>query len=173
MAARQARRWFGRASWICIAAIWLASGVGEAAAQSETPRTLDECYLKVALEKSTPDLLYLARETCDAVFRAVPRSIATFDADTGRCDEWWFDANGRYETEAYYCSLEPTTEPAGGWKLACQWKAPNPKRYLFAKLRETNGRLETVGGVQGHSIGPLFSGLAACVEDRARRDAAP
>jgi hypothetical protein len=129
------------------------------------PRTLEDCYMQVALQKGSADLVYLAREICDAVFRRFPRALTVQDAKTGECSEWWFDEQGRYETTDRYCALEDAR--GGSWKLACQWKKPGAP-FTFVELRENGGRYEPVGPVHGTPVGALFSGLAACVEARVR-----
>jgi hypothetical protein len=152
----------------------LAAGAIPAAAQVAAPPPVDleECYLRVAAGKSTPDGIHLAREICDAVFRPMPRSLAIYNAREQRCDEWWFDGRGRHEDEAQYCSLEPQAT-AGAWKLACQGKGAQKSRFTFVALRESNGRLEHVGTLKGRDPGLLFTSLAACVEHRAAGGQAP
>lgn len=157
-----------RTLWIAMS---LACALGRAApavaqVAAPPPVDLEECYLRVAAGKSTPDSIHLAREICDAVFRPMPRSVAIYNAKEQRCDEWWFDSRGRYEDEAQYCSLEPQTT-AGAWKLACQGKGPQKSRFTFVALKESNGRLEHVGSLKGRDPGLLFTSLAACVEHRA------
>ncbi len=132
------------------------------AQESRRPQTLDECYLDVAARKGTADTVHLAREICDAVFQRAPRSLTVLQKN--ECVEWWFDAEGRYESADLYCSLEPGAQER--WKLACQWKAPG-KKYTFAELDENGGRLEPVGELRGKSLGPLFTSLGACIEHRA------
>jgi len=136
-----------------------------APARAVEPRTLEECYMQVALQKSSADLVYLAREICDAVFRRFPRSLTVQDPKTQECSEWWFDEHGRYETTDRYCALEDGR--GGSWKLACQWKKPGTP-VTFVELRENGGRYEPVGQVHGTPVGALFTGLAACVEARVR-----
>ena len=143
----------------------------QAASAEVPPSTLEECYLEVALEKSTADMVHLAREICDAAFGAGPRSLARVDARSGRCEEWWFDRNGRYESATHHCSLERSAERRV--KLACQWKDPHGKRLTFVELREVEGRLEPVGEVYGHPLGDLYTSLGACIEQRAKPASAP
>ena len=57
-----------RAAWIGVALVSAAAGAAQAA--DPAPRTLEECYLNVAMQKSTADLAYVARELCDAVWQA-------------------------------------------------------------------------------------------------------
>ncbi len=143
------------------AAILLAATLAQAQGGSR-PRNLDECYLDVAATKGTADTVHLAREICDAVFRRAPRSLTVLQKN--ECVEWWFDAEGRYESADLYCSLEAAEQER--WKLACQWKAAG-KKYTFAELATNGGKLEPVGELRGKSLGPLFTSLGACIEHRA------
>ncbi len=133
-----------------------------APARAVDPQTLEECYLRVALEKSTADLAYVAREICDAVFRRFPRPLTVRSPRSGRCVEWWFDERGRYESAERTCAL--TATPAGTWKFACQ--AKSGQGFTLAELRETGGRYVPVGPVRGTAVGELFTGLPACIESR-------
>jgi hypothetical protein len=128
------------------------------------PGSLEECYLDVAATKGSADAVHLAREICDSVFRRGPRSLSVLQGKK-ECVEWWFDGEGRYESADLYCSLAPSTEKQ--WKLACQWKG-GEKPYTFVELRENGGRLEPVGELIGKRIGPLFTSLGACIEERAK-----
>jgi len=141
------------------------AGLIAAPAAAQKPATLEDCYLRVALEKTNADVVYLAREICDAVFKPAPRAIAVLDGKTSRCEEWWFDERGRYESADQYCSLEPRGDQT--FAFACQWKGANRSRYTYVVLRETAQRFEPVGELRGHDVGALFPGLAACVEQRA------
>jgi len=154
-----------RASWLFSISLLCAF---EASAQSGVaPRDLADCYLRVAIEKSTADMVYLARELCDAVFKPTPRSIAVLEGKGSRCTEWWFDARGRYESADQLCSLEPVGDLPAHWKLACQGKGSLRDRYTFVELRESAGHLQPVRTLRGFDVGPLFSSLAACIEYRA------
>lgn len=160
------RGWFRAAT---IAAIVIAQngwiGAAPAAAESpESPATLEECYLNVAMHKSTADMVYLAREICDAVFKRQPRALTVLDPKTKDCDEWWFDEQGRSESGDRYCSLVDSGPQT--WKLACRWKNSNPDTYSFVELRELSGRMEPVGRVHGREVGAVFSSLSACVEHK-------
>ncbi len=148
-----------------ILALALACVVAEPAPAAE-PRTLEDCYMQVALHKSSAELVYLAREICDTVFRRFPRAVTVQDPKTQACEEWWFDAQGRYETDDRYCALDD--QGGGSWKLACQWKRPvaTPPQITFATLREAGGRYQPVGPVHGRAVGALFTGLTSCVEAR-------
>ncbi len=147
---------------VSAAGAWAQEGAGR-------PASLEECYLDVAARKSTADAVYLAREICDSVLRRAPRSLTVLQGEK-ECVEWWFDAEGRYESADLYCSLEAAGERQ--WKLACQWKG-GEKPYTFVELREDDRRLEPVGEVRGVRIGPLFTSLGACIEHRARPAASP
>jgi hypothetical protein len=136
-------------------------GANSAAAQ---PKTLEDCYLNVAMTKSTADMVYLAREICDAAFNRFPRSLTVLTPKSKNCDEWWFDQNGRSENADRYCSLAESGTKT--WKLACRWKSSNPDAYSFVELRERNGRMEPVSEARGKKMGDLFSNLAACVEHK-------
>jgi hypothetical protein len=136
--------------------------LGAGSARAVEPGTLEECYLRVAMEKSTADLAYVAREICDAVFRRFPRPVTVRDPRTGKCVEWWFDERGRYESAARVCALTATAGET--WKFACQ--AKSGKGFTFATLREAGGRYEPVGPVHGTALGDLFTGLPACIEAR-------
>ncbi len=138
--------------------LWLAPGSALAA----DPGTLEECYLRVAMQKSTADLAYVAREICDAVFRRFPRPVTVRDPRTRKCVEWWFDERGRYESAQRVCALAWT--PGGTWKFACQ--AKSGQGFTFAELREVGGRYEPVGPVHGTAVGDFFTGLPACIESR-------
>lgn len=146
-----------------VALLWLAGAPLAAAQEGARPESLEACYLDVAARKSTADAVHLAREICDAVFRRGPRSLSVLEG--GReCVEWWFDAEGRYESADQYCGLEPVGERQ--WKLACQWKGGD-KGYTFVVLREEGQRLEPVGELRGKPVGPLFTSLVACIGERA------
>jgi hypothetical protein len=148
-------------------ALALASAGAAHAADPPAPRTLEECYLNVAMQKSTADLAYVARELCDAAFGRVPRALSFLDPKTGECTEWWFDAKGRFESADRYCSLEDAGEAT--WRLACQWKRTGaPSGYTLARLRAgQDGRLAPVGKVLGREVGTIFLSLGACIEHRA------
>jgi len=151
-----------RSTWIVALTLLLASPAAWAQA-TPRPATLEECYLDLAARKGTADAVHLAREVCDAVFGRAPRSLSIYSKKTKECVEWWFDAEGRYESAEYYCSLEASGERT--WKLACQWKTGSS--YTFAQLRENQGRLELVGELKGKGIGTFFTSLGACIEHRA------
>jgi hypothetical protein len=142
-------------------AVTLAAG-----AASAQPKTLEDCYLNVAMTKSTADMVYLAREICDAAFHRFPRALTVLTPKSKDCDEWWFDQNGRSEDADRYCSL--TDGGAGTWKLACRWKSSTPDAYSFVELRERAGRMEPVSAPRGRAIGEVFGNLAACVEHKLR-----
>jgi hypothetical protein len=146
-----------------LAALLLGAGALQASAQGR-PASLEQCYLDVAATKGSADAVHLAREICDAVFRRGPRSLSVLQGKK-ECVEWWFDGEGRYESADLYCALEPSSEQQ--WKLACQWKG-GEKPYTFVELRENGGRLDRVGELRGKRIGPLFTSLAACIEERAK-----
>jgi len=168
--------WFRTAAIAAIAIVesgWI--GAAPAAAEPpESPTTLEECYLNVAMHKSTADMVYLAREICDAVFKRQPRALTVLDPKTKDCDEWWFDEHGRTESGVRYCSLVESDRQT--WKLACRWKSSNPDAYSLVELRERSGRMEPVGKAQGREVGAVFSSLSACVEHKlgvADRDTTP
>jgi hypothetical protein len=152
---------------------WIGS-VPAAAEAPANPETLEECYLNVAMHKTTADMVYLAREICDAVFKHQPRSLTVLDPKTKDCDEWWFDEHGRTESGDRYCSLVESERQT--WKLACRWKSSNPDAYSLVELRERSGRMEPVGRARGRKLGAVFTSLSACVEHKlgaTGRDAAP
>lgn len=144
-----------------VATVAIALGAGAADAE---PKTLEDCYLEVAMTKSTADMVYLAREICDAAFNHFPRSLTVLTPKSKDCDEWWFDQNGRSETADRYCSL--AEGGTGTWKLACRWKSSNPDAYSFAELRERSGRMEPISAPRGKAMGEIFGNLAACVEHK-------
>ena len=152
--------------WAAVLLFVLGTACGAEPAPAAEPRTLEECYMQVALQKTSADLVYLAREICDTVFRRFPRSITVQDPRTLACEEWWFDAHARYETDDRYCALEDLK--GGSWKLACQWKKPATAtpQITFATLKESGGRSQPVGPVHGRPVGAIFTGLTACVESR-------
>ena len=135
-----------------------------AEAASAQPKSLKDCYLNVAMTKSTADMVYLAREICDAAFNRFPRSLTVLTPKSKDCDEWWFDQDGRSEDADRYCSLAESE--AGTWKLACRWKDSNPDVYSFIELSERSGRMEPVSEARGKKLGAVFSNLAACVEHK-------
>jgi hypothetical protein len=148
-------------------AIVESGGIGAAPAAAEAPEspaTLEECYLNVAMHKSTADMVYLAREICDAVFKRQPRALTVLDPKTKDCDEWWFDEHGRTESGDRYCSLVESGPQT--WQLACRWKNSNPDAYSFVELRERSGRMELVGQAHGRALGAIFTSLSACVEHK-------
>ena len=132
------------------------------------PPTLEQCYLDVAARKGDADAVHLAREICDEVFRRGPRSLTRLVKN--ECVEWWFDAEGRYESADLYCSLEVAGD--ANWKLACQWKSTN-KPYTFVELAPSRGKLSPVGELRGKPLGPFFTSLGACIEERAGATASP
>jgi hypothetical protein len=146
---------------IAVAIAAVCSFAGSASAQ---PKTLEDCYLNVAMTKSTADMVYLAREICDAAFNRFPRSLTVLTPKSKDCDEWWFDQNGRSEDADRYCSLTESSEKT--WKLACRWKKSNPDAYSFVELRESGGRMEPVAAARGKKMGDVFGNLAACVEHK-------
>ena len=158
--------WFRTATIMAVAIVESGRiGAAPAAAEApESPATLEECYLNVAMHKSTADMVYLAREICDTVFKRQPRALTVLDAKTKDCDEWWFDENGRTESGDRYCSLVASGPQT--WKLACRWKNSNPDGYSFVELRERSGRMEAVGKARGRAVGAVFSSLSACVEHK-------
>ena len=147
------------ATAITIAAV--CSFAGNAAAQ---PKTLEDCYLNVAMTKSTADMVYLAREICDAAFNRFPRSLTVLTPKGKNCDEWWFDQNGRSEDADRYCALSETGDKT--WKLACRWKSSKPDAYSFVELRDNDGRMEPVTAARGKKMGEVFGDLAACVDHK-------
>ena len=158
--------WF-RTVTIAAIAIVESGWIGAAPAAAErpgSPATLEECYLNVAMHKSTADMVYLAREICDAVFKRQPRALTVLDPKTKDCDEWWFDEQGRTESGDRYCSLVESGPQT--WKLACRWKKSGPDTYSFVELRERSGRMELVGEAHGRAVGAVFSSLSACVEHK-------
>lgn len=157
---------------LAAALAWLALAAGApGGAAAAEPRTLEECYLNVAMKKSTADLVYLAREICDAVFKRMPRGVTVLDPKGRECTEWWFDERGRYEAADRYCAMEETA--GGTWKLACQWKKSAARPFTFVELREGNGRYQPVSELRGKPVGTFFTGLASCVEHRAQAAGAP
>jgi hypothetical protein len=146
------------------AATLIAATFAFAATASAQPKTLEDCYLNVAMTKSTADMVYLAREICDAAFNHFPRSLTVLTPKGKNCDEWWFDQNGRSEDANRYCSLSESSDKT--WKLACRWKSSNPDAYSFVELRESGGRLEPVAPARGKKMGDVFNDLAACVEQK-------
>jgi len=156
-----------RTATIVAIAIVESGWIGAAPATAEppgNPATLEECYLNVAMHKSTADMVYLAREICDAVFKRRPRALTVLDPKTKDCDEWWFDEQGRTESGDRYCSLVESSPET--WKLACRWKNSSPDAYSFVELRERSGRMELVGEAHGRAVGAVFSSLSACVEHK-------
>lgn len=144
------------------AVLSIATGLAAGPARAAEPASLEECYLRVAMQKSTADLAYVAREICDAVFRRFPRPVTVRETRSRKCVEWWFDERGRYESAERVCALAAT--PEGTWKFACQ--AKSGQGYTFAELRENGGRYEPLGPVHGSAVGDLFTGLTACIESR-------
>ena len=63
-------------------AIAVMLGAGVATAQ---PKTLEDCYLNVAMTKSTADKVYLAPESCDAAFMRVPRTLTVLTPKAKDC----------------------------------------------------------------------------------------
>lgn len=133
-------------------------------AAAREPTTLKECYLQVALTRSTADTVYLAREICDVLFRPAPRAVAVLSPPDRTCSEWWFDRQGRYESDKHYCSLEAAGE--GLWHFACQWKGPGEKRVTYVELREEGDRYTRVAPLRGADVGELFKSLAGCVRHK-------
>ena len=150
--------WVGR---LVVASIGVAA-IAAGGASAQQPTSLEDCYLKAAVGKTTADTVYLARELCDAVFHPGPRVVAVLHK--GECTEWWFDEHGRYETREKYCSLEGAGDRR--WTLACQWKAPNTKKVTYVDLREEGNRFVRNGELRGSDVGELFKSLAGCVKHK-------
>ena len=131
-------------------------------AQQAVPESLEQCYLTVAMGKTTPESIQLGRQLCDAAFGLRARPLAFLDPRSKTCAEWWFDPYGRYEDADRYCSLEGKGD--GSWKLACQWKADG--KATFVRLRENGSRLDREGELLGRDVGPAFQTLAGCVEHK-------
>jgi hypothetical protein len=129
------------------------------------PTNLRDCYLRVAMEKSTADMAYLAREICDAVFKPAHRSLVVLDGKNGVCTEWWLDPQGRYDTATVYCAFEPAPGE-GRYTLACQYK-DRPHNYTLVEVAEHGDALEPVGKVAGIDPGRLFKSMAGCVRAKA------
>lgn len=136
-------------------------------ASAKEPKTLRECYLRVAMEKTTADMVYLARDICDRVFGKRPRVVVFLDASAGKCVERWFDNNGRYENGGKICAFEPNGEQH--WTFACEHK--NKSTDTRVELRETDHLYERVGEVTGDDPGLMFKTLAACIKAKHLRTA--
>lgn len=141
-----------------VAAAWLLAP----AVAAEQPATVEQCYLTVATNRSTPEGIALGRELCDAAFGRSARPLAVLEPKSRTCTEWWFDRNGRYEDVDRYCSLE--ADGPALWKLACQWKSGD--QVTFVRLREVDGSFERVAPLQGRDIGRVYASLAGCVEHK-------
>lgn len=147
---------------VCIAA----PRTAVAGAAAEPPADLKQCYLRVAMEKVNPDAMYLARELCDAVYkRREPQSIVTLDPKTKKCVEWWFDADGRYESGELYCALEPRGE--GRLVFACETKDPRNDRFTWVELTRREQRYEKSGRRAGYDPGEFFAGMIGCLDHKA------
>jgi hypothetical protein len=129
------------------------------------PKSLEACYLQVALAKSNADVLALAKGICDDLFKPQPRSVILRDPASRMCVEQWFDRNGRYETADQYCAFEPYRQ--GEWTYACESK-PGGKHlgYTVVPLREEGNAYLRQGKPSGYDPGPLFKSLAACLKAR-------
>ncbi|MGI9592331.1 MAG: hypothetical protein ACR2P8_13240 [Myxococcota bacterium] len=157
------RQWLGvaLAAGLTVLAALVVAPTG-ASAQGDLPASLEQCYLTVATQKTSPESLQLGRQLCDAAFGLRARPLAFLDPRSKSCAEWWFDPYGRYEDADRYCSLEGKGD--GSWKLACQWKADG--KATFVRLRENGSRLEREGELLGRDVGPAFQTLAGCVEHK-------
>ncbi len=139
--------------------------VGAQPSQSRLPHDLKECYTRIALEKSTADTMYLARSICDQLFKPRPRSIVVLDAKTRKCQEQWFDSNGRHESSEMYCAFEP--DGVQRWTYACESKNKKLNRYTLVDLQEDGDRYTRRNPVIGKDPGPLFKTMAACIRHKA------
>jgi len=135
-----------------------------AQSSSDVPKNLEECLLKVALNKTNADMAYLAKEICERVY--LPKKVALFvdDPKTGLCEEWWFDDHGHYENATLHCMLESENSKK---ILACQDKQ-KPTRYFVLELQVKNDTYVRSSAVVGYDPGAVYKTLAACVIAKSR-----
>lgn len=132
-----------------------------------TPTNLRDCYLRIAMTKTNPDAMYLARQVCDQLFKKLdPASLAIYDARTQKCTEWFFDADGRYDVGDMYCAFEPRGE--NKYVLACEAKDARSRRFAYAELVKNDRRYDKVK-TAGFDLGVLFTGMASCVEYKSQQ----
>lgn len=132
-----------------------------------TATNLRDCYMRIAMTKTNPDAMYLARQICDQLFKKLdPASLALYDAKAQKCTEWFFDADGRYETSDMYCGFEPRGE--NKYALACEAKDAKSRRFSYADLVKNERRYDKVK-TAGFDLGLLFTSMTACVEHKAQQ----
>lgn len=151
-------------AWLFVMMINLAVARAETA-PAELPKSIEECYLRIALTKTSADMAYVAREICNAAFTPKRQSLFVLDTASGACTEWWFDPRGRYESASLFCALESTG--GGGWTLACQHK-DKAARFTLVSLVERGDVLERSGELQGVDPGALFRTMGACLRHKAK-----
>ncbi len=133
-------------------------------AATTTPKDLRDCYMRVALQKTSADMAYLARQLCDAVFAPAHRSLVVLEPKSKACVEWWLDGHNRYESSTVYCDFHSGAD--AHFSLACQSKEDSGQ-YSLVELVARGERYERVGEPLGYDPGQLFQTLAACLRFKA------
>ena len=134
-------------------------------ASNAAPKTLNECYMQVAMEKSTADMAYVAKDICDQVFGTQPLSVIVLDTETRKCVEWWFDNRGRHESPERYCALENTT--AHQMTLSCEEK--DRRKGAFVLTLGRGAEAFTVIQKAGTPPGAFYPTVSSCVAARLKQ----
>lgn len=132
---------------------------------SPTPTNLEQCYLNVAMKKTSADMAYIAREICDSVFKPPRRNLVILSNEDSTCQEWWLDRHGRYDSATVYCAFD--NRGPSRWELACQYKNRDA-HYGVVQLQEHDDAYEPLGEPLGTVPGRVFKTLGACLRQRAR-----
>ena len=159
-----------RACALALVALCLAGCAREAQCSGPPPTgptSLKECYLQVAMEKSTADTAYVAKTLCDEIFGRWPLSVFVLAPNDPKCMAWTFDDLGHYESAELYCAIEPAGEAR--WTFSCESKNPKLVRFGLVEVKETDAGYERVGDAIGHDPGRIFKTLAACLKAKAER----
>lgn len=127
------------------------------------PKSLNDCYMQVAMKKQSADMVYLAREICDQVFGKTPRSLVVLDRKQNQCVEWWFDNRGRRETADSYCALEHAT--SSRLTLSCESKSRRKSNAFVQDLSRKPGKFE-IQKQLGTAPGPFFPHFSDCLRAR-------
>ena len=131
-------------------------------AEASAPKDLEACYMNIALTKANADMAYVAREMCDDLFKPKPQSLYVLPTKERRCDVWWFDARGQYQSPERLCLLKRRDN--NQWSFACETLANGVQPYV-AILKETSGAFEPTQA-KGEAPGLLFPSMEACITHR-------
>jgi hypothetical protein len=151
--------------FLAAAALIVCTAPGSSMASDAVPRTLDECYMQVAMEKSTADMAYVAKDLCDQVFGTRPLSVIVLDTKARQCVEWWFDNRGRHESPERYCAIENTT--ADQMTLSCEEK--DRRKGAFVLKLGRSAEAFSVIQKAGNPPGAFYPTVSSCVAARLKQ----